>query len=123
MPNTNGIDHRNSNAHCDFALSTEPPLQAFVARHPWSRPAVRSHWMAGLSLNTIAPLIDELPDELREALGEALDAAQLCPDAAACPPSAPAEPEAWAGDLINGYIERRYDPDTQANCFLDRPLA
>ena len=66
-----------------------PPLLAFMAQQGWAPHAVRRHWTAHCAAPAIH-LFTALPPALRDALREAIDAAQLCSDcAAACTAAVP----------------------------------
>ena len=99
-----------------------PPLLAFMAQQGWAPPAVRRHWAAHRAAPAMR-LFAALPPAVRDAVRDAIDAAQLCAAcAAACagsPPPPPAVEEITTAAAVEeedgaAVVERRFDPVTQA---------
>ena len=110
----------------DSVIITGSVLLLKMARKGWGHHVARRFWNSGYDANTVVRLYDELPQTLHNAIGEVLNAAQLCADcgipcgdAGICPaPRRPSHGDAmrmeWEQDAVHAFVEQRFDPATQA---------
>ena len=116
-----------SRQELDSALTTGSRLLLIMTRHGWGHHAVRRYWNGGYQADSVMRLFHDLPLPLRSVIREVLDSAQVCADAGlqhhatnakGYDEVSPLHPEPalgeWEQDLTHAFVERRFDPATQA---------
>jgi hypothetical protein len=115
-----------STCNSAFSLNSGQPLLDFMIRHGWDCHAVRRYWNVGNQAGPIMQTFSELPPALREAIGGAIDSAQLAAISTAqhMVPIATATSVAeqhhriypageWEHDSVHAFFEFLFDPKTQ----------
>jgi hypothetical protein len=120
----------STDSACAFSLDTDQPLLDFMIQHGWDCHAVRRYWTAGNQAGPIMRAFTELPPALRDAIGGAIDSAQLSAISTAqymaatstAPSVAKHSPQhyqnysagQWEHDSVHAFLELLFDPKTQA---------